>query len=428
MIIDAGTEPRVLRLGAIGLGRAFASMAPSLIEHPRVKLVAAVDPNEAARRHCARDFGASVYADAEALFTDTRIDAVYIATPHELHVPQTLRALESGKHVLLEKPMAMNLRDCQRLVDASERDGLRLVVGHSHGFDAPFREAARLIASGRFGPIRMVNALNYTNWIYRPRRPEELAPSSAGVALNQASHQIDVVRLLAGGVACAVRASAGAWDADRPTIGAYSALLQFEGSVCALLNYSGYDHFDSDEFNGWISELGRRKTPAHGAARRQLRETAAGRRSEVDLKAGVGYAGMVEAPEVDRVDLVAQWHQQFGLIIVSCERADLRIGARGITVYDGDGAHHLSVPPPASGGARAGVFDELYEAVLSGRPTLHSGRWAMANLEVCLAMIESARTRREVVLQHQCPAADQGAPLARWPADARPITELFTER
>ena len=266
------TEP-ILRLGAIGLGRAFASMAPSMIGHSLVRLVAAADPSPDARRNCARDFSARVYEDAEQLFADPGVDAVYIATPHELHLQHALRAFAAGKHVLVEKPMAMSLSDCQAMVDAARDSGHQLVVGHSHGFDRPFVQAACAIATGAYGQVRMVSALNYTNWIYRPRRREELAPDSAGVVLNQASHQVDIVRMLAGGLATSVRASTGAWDPARPTIGAYSALLQFDHGAFASLTYNGYDYFDSDEFNGWVGELGRAKAPdRQGASRRLLAE------------------------------------------------------------------------------------------------------------------------------------------------------------
>ena len=202
-----------------------------------------------------------------------------------------------------------------------------------------------MIASGAVGPVRMLTTLNFTTWIYRPRRPEELAAGSAGVVLNQASHQVDIVRLLAGGRATSVRASTGVWDAERPAIGAYSALLQFEDGVAASMTYSGYDHFDTDEFNGWIGELGRRKpSDAYGTARQRLMDSAANN-SEGAHKAGVGYAGMVDAPKADIVDLASQWHQQFGLVLVSCDRADLRISGTGITIYGDKGVTHSLVVP-----------------------------------------------------------------------------------
>ena len=75
----------------------------------------------------------------------------------------------------------------------------------------------------------MINAFYYTDFLYRPRRPEELDTRvGGGVLFNQASHQVDVVRYLAGGRARSVRALTGDWDASRPTEGAYAALMTFE--------------------------------------------------------------------------------------------------------------------------------------------------------------------------------------------------------
>ena len=93
---------------------------------------------------------------------------------------------------------------------------------------------------------------------------------------NQAAHQVDIVRLLAGGRVTSVRAVTGAWDATRPTEGAYAALLTFENGAFASLTYSGYGDFDSDEFQGWIGEMGQTKAPyavasAPAFARRRAR-------------------------------------------------------------------------------------------------------------------------------------------------------------
>ena len=96
---------------------------------------------------------------------------------------------------------------------------MHLVVGHSHSFDAPVRRLRALIASGEFGAVRMINAINYTDYLYRPRRPEELDTAQGGGAVfNQAAHQVDMVRLIGGGQVTSVRALTGAWDpvaADR---------------------------------------------------------------------------------------------------------------------------------------------------------------------------------------------------------------------
>ena len=394
-------KPQQLRLGAIGLGRAFRSMAPSLRAHPDVKLVAAADKNVSAVRNCARDFGARPFEDADALIRDPDIDAVYIATPHELHTPQALSAFEHGKHVIVEKPMALSLENCQTMVDAAERNQRYLVVGHSHGFDPPILHAARLVASGLLGAIRMVNAMNYTDWLYRPRRPEELVPDTAGVALNQASHQVDIIRLLAGGKATSVRAMCGAWDRSRPAIGAYAALIGFDNGAFASLCYSGYDYFNSDEFNGWIGELGRAKpVNAHGSARRALARQLADQ-TETSIKTDEGYASVGAPLPAQMFGVDGQKHPQFGVILASCDRGDVRTSAQGVTIFSADGRREIPVPAGRGGGPKAGVFDQLYDAAINGVAPLHSGRWGMANLEVCLAIVESWKSGKEIRLRHQ---------------------------
>ena len=121
------------------------------------------------------------------------------------------------------------------MIAAASEAGVRLIVGPSHGFDAPVALAAQLIAGGEFGAVRMVNALNYTDFLYRPRRPEELdTAKGGGVVFSQAAHQVDVVRRLVGAPATRVRAQVGAWDLARPADGAYTAMLSFEGGAVGL--------------------------------------------------------------------------------------------------------------------------------------------------------------------------------------------------
>jgi phthalate 4,5-cis-dihydrodiol dehydrogenase len=246
-----------LRLGVIGLGRAFTLMLPGLRAHPRYALVAAADPNEDNRRRFAAEFGAKVYETDQAMCRNGGVDAVYIATPHQWHAANTLVAAAAGKHVLVEKPMALSIADCHTMIEACRTAQVALVVGHSHSFDAPIRRAYEIIASGRVGAVKMLHALDYTDFLYRPRRPEELNPDAGGGAVfNQGSHQVDVARLLCGGKSSSVRAVTAAWDPARPVEAAYSALVTFESGAVASLTYSGFGHFDSDELMGWIGEGG----------------------------------------------------------------------------------------------------------------------------------------------------------------------------
>src|SRR6186713_2197409 len=179
-----------LRVGVAGLGRAFTLMLPTFRADPRVRLVAAADPLPAARAQFERDFGGRVYADVEALAADDGIDVVYVSTPHGLHAAHACAALARGRHVLVEKPMAVSLEDCTAMIDAARAAQRHLVVGHSHSFDSPYLHAHALATSGAFGAVRMLHATYFTDYMYRARRPEEMrTDDGGGVLFSQAAHQ-----------------------------------------------------------------------------------------------------------------------------------------------------------------------------------------------------------------------------------------------
>jgi len=383
---------RKLRIGVAGLGRAFAVMLPTFKADPRVSLVAAADTRAEARQRFAEEFSANAYTTVEELCVDPAVEVIYVATPHQWHAGHAALAAQHRKHLLIEKPMALTLQECAAIIDAARGAGVHLVVGHSHSFDAPVRHLRGLIDSGRYGNARMINAINYTDYLYRPRRPEELDTALGGGAIfNQAAHQIDIVRLLGGGRVASVRAATGAWDRTRPTEGAYAALLTFENGVFASLTYSGYGNFDSDEFQGWIGEMGQKKTPYAGPPRHRFDN----QQDEVAFKNARNYGGPDFRPSAGQ-DLA---HQNFGTLLVSCEHADLRALPNGVMVYQNGSAQLDPLPMPKI--PRVEVIDELYDAVVMGQPPLHDGAWAMATLEVLLAILQSSREKSDVRLNHQ---------------------------
>lgn len=384
-----------LALGVAGLGRAFTIMLPTLVRHPGVKLVAAADPRAEARGRFEADFGGRAHASVQALCADPAVEAVYVATPHEHHAAHAIAAMRAGKHVLVEKPMAISLAQAQSMVAVASATGRQLVVGPSHSFDAPIAATRSLVVGGAYGDVRMIHAAYYTDFLYRPRRPEELdTAQGGGVLFSQAAHQVDIVRLLAGGRATSVRAMAGAWDPSRATEGAYGALVAFEGGAFASLTYSGYAHYDSDEAFDGIGELGRPKPPdAYGAARRGIAALPT-ERAEADAKNARNYGGSGFRPADE-----APWHEHFGEIIVSCEGADLRPTPKGVWIYADTEKSFRSLDSPRV--PRAEVIDELCAAVASGRAGSHRGEWGLATLELCLAMLASARAGEEIPLRYQ---------------------------
>jgi len=379
---------RVLRLGVIALSRGFDLTRPTLLADPRVRVVAAADPRPDARAAFEAEFGAPSYEFAEQLCADPDVEVVYIASPHETHADLTRLAAESGKHILVEKPMALSLAECRTMTDAARAAKVQLLVGPSHGFDPPVAAAADLIASGEFGRPRMITATTFTDFLYRPRRPAELdTAQGGGVVFSQAAHQVDVVRRLAHAPVRSVRATTGRWDPARPTEGAYQAFLAFEGGASAVLTYSGYGRYDTDALMDWVGETGGAKDPeAYGVARRRL----AGAREE-QLKSARAYGAGDEAAGTPPVG-----HEHFGFVLVACEHGDLRLTATGVEAYGPTVRRTFDVPlDPAT---RHGVIDELWAAIVNRRRPTHSGAWGTENLAVCLAILRSAAEGREVAI------------------------------
>lgn len=380
----------VLGLGVVGLGRGFMLTLPALRAHPRIKLRGAFDVRSDAGEQFTRDFNAPSHVSLESLLADPLVDALYIASPHELHAEQTLAALEAGKHVLVEKPMAISLSDCAAMDAAARRFGKVLMIGPSHGFDAPVQCAAELVSSGRLGRIRMVTAFNFTDFVYRPRRPEELdSERGGGVIFSQAAHQIDVVRRLVGEPVQTVRAVTGNWDAMRRGDGAYSAMLLFNEGCVASLTYSGYGHFDSDELMGWISELGVPKDPArYGEARRTL--AALDPAGEAHAKLARTYG----ATQNSHGATPPLHHEHFGFVLVSGELGDLKLSPDSVTIYGNHIRETVAISPPRF--PRSEVIEALVSAVFGERPPIHDGRWGLETMACCKALVDSSREHRDI--------------------------------
>ncbi|HWP59974.1 MAG TPA: Gfo/Idh/MocA family oxidoreductase [Candidatus Acidoferrales bacterium] len=398
---ESGNRP-VLRFGIVGLGRAATSMLPSLVHHPQVKIAAAADLRKEALEKFKREFGAEVYGNAEDLFRSKSIDAVYIATPHQCHAEHVKMAAAYGKHAIVEKPMALTLEDCDSMIAAAERAGIKLLVGHTHSFDPPILKIREIVCGGELGKLGMIHTWRFTNFLYRPRRPEELDTSlGGGIIFNQVPHQVDMVRWIGGGLVRSVRSMTGIWDSSRPTEGAHVTYLEFVEGAAATIVYSAYDHFDSDQFTDWIGEGGeRRPTDRHGSARRALAQ-AKNSQEEAAMKASTGYGGTQQRRAAFARGEGERYHPHFGVTVVSCERGDLRPGPSGVIIYDDHGKREVPVPLGRAVPDKGRVIDEFYDAIVHEQPVYHSGRWGKATLEVCLAILKSARERREVFLSYQ---------------------------
>jgi phthalate 4,5-cis-dihydrodiol dehydrogenase len=385
-----------------GLGVASTQILPPISSLPYIKITAAADTRADALEKFRAVYGGEGFNSVEAMCDSPNVDAVYIATPNELHARHVIAAAERGKHVIVEKPMALSIAECEAMNEAAQKHGVKLLCGHTHSFDPPIRKIRGIVKSGELGKLCMIHSWNYNEFMYRPRMKHELA-TSRGVVLNQGPHHVDIARLIGGGMVRSVRAMTGIWDKARAHEGSYTCYLEFEDGTPATLVYSGYGFFDTAELFSWVGEGGQHREPETNLkVRRQLREVGSAEEEE-KLKEGMRFGGQREGA-YSHVWAGDRKQPFFGFTLVSCERGDIRQTPDGLFIYGETEKREVKLEAGRRG--REAEVEELYNAVVHNRPVFHDGRWGTATLEVCLAMLESAKERKEIFLSHQVPSPE----------------------
>ena len=385
-----------------GLGVASTQIMPPIAALPYVKITAAADTRGDALQKFRETYHGEAFTSVEAMCASDAIDAVYVATPNPLHAEHAIAAARHGKHVIVEKPMATSLAECDAMNEAAEKHGVKLLCGHTHSFDPPIRKVRAIVKSGELGKLCMINTWNYNEFMYRPRMRHELA-MSRGVVLNQGPHHVDVVRLIGGGMVRSVRAMTSVWDKAREWEGSYTCYLEFVDGTPATLVYSGYGFFDTAELFNGVGEGGQHRAPETNLdVRKKLREVRTAEEEE-ELKEGMRFGGQREG-EFSHVWKGERKQPFFGFTLVSCEKGDIRQTPDGLKIYGETEQREIDLPAGSRG--REAEVEELYNAVVHNRPVFHDGRWGAATLEVCLAMLESAEKRQEIFLSHQVPSPE----------------------
>ena len=187
-----------VRWGLIGCGDISRKrVAPALRDLENSEFVAVSRAQSGLAEAFAKEFGARQwYADWRALLADDELDAVYIATPVYLHAQQTVAAAEAGKHVLCEKPMALNVADCDRMMAACRLNQVKLGVAYYRHYYPVVQRIKEILASGEIGQpmIAQVNAFSYFD--VPPDHPRawflSQAQGGGGPMMDFGCHRIEV--------------------------------------------------------------------------------------------------------------------------------------------------------------------------------------------------------------------------------------------
>jgi phthalate 4,5-cis-dihydrodiol dehydrogenase len=379
-----------LGLGIAGAGIAALQVLPHLTAlGERIRLAALADVRRENMEFFCQRYGQPVpmYDSVEAMCALSEVDAVWIASPNALHAEHTILAARSGKHVICEKPMAVTLEQCAAMVDAVERHRIKFVQGHSKAYDTPIRKMAEILAGGELGRVIHIQTWNWNDWLLR------------ALVFRQGPHQADIVRFLGGGRVRSVRAVAARCEPGFPDCeGNYTAFLEFEDGAAATMVFDGYGYFDVAELTWGIGESGKKmKNPDSLVPRARPAGPVSAAEKYALVRSGNPYG---YGPGGGWDEASPRRNPFFGLTIVSCERGVLRQHPDGITIYGAQGRREVAVEPHRG---RSSELLVLHEAVTKDRPPLLDARWGMATTEVCLAILQSTRERREVRLSHQVP-------------------------
>ncbi|MBA2288013.1 MAG: Gfo/Idh/MocA family oxidoreductase [Ktedonobacteraceae bacterium] len=192
-----------VRVGIVGAGGiAYVHEAGYSELDDLCQIVAVCDINEAVARDRAAPYQARVYTDYKALIADADVDMVDVVVPHRWHYPVALAALEQGKHVLVEKPMAMTPEQALHLITTAQDRGVTFTVAENTPFVAAYVEVERLLRANALGDIRFVSTTIAGSEVARIKSGTSWvgSPENQGVLLDSGVHSFYLMRWLFGGV------------------------------------------------------------------------------------------------------------------------------------------------------------------------------------------------------------------------------------
>ena len=339
-----------VRFGLIGCGRVAPRHAQSLIQLSDTQLVAVADIREDRARRFSAEYGAQAYTDYDNMLARPDIDAVTVCVPSGLHAQVAIDVLQAGKHVLVEKPIALNLADADRMIATAREAGLTLGVVLQNRYNSPVQQVRTLVDQGRLGKLYLGSVC--VRW-YRPQSYYEdgwhgTLSMDGGALMNQSIHHLDALQWFMGPVASVYAYTATlAHTMESEDVGV--AVVRFRSG--ALATVEGSTLTWPQNLEGSVALFGKRGS----------------------VKIGGTALSRITLWKVDgELEREAE--------ILTGQRVD---------------------PPTVYGYSHREVIHDFARALLDGREPSTPGPEARKSLALVLAIYESARTGREVQLPHE---------------------------
>jgi predicted dehydrogenase len=339
-----------LRFGIIGCGRVAPRHAQSIKQIADAELIAAADVIETRAIHFQEEYGLKPYTDYKELLARDDIDVVNICTPSGMHADLGIEALEAGKHVIVEKPIALSTVDADRLIETSRRVNRKLCVILQNRYNPPMKDLYAAVHSGKIGRVLLGNAT--VRW-YRPQSYYEDGwhgtwVMDGGALMNQSIHHIDALQWIMGDVET-VFAFTGTLAHKMEAEDTGVVVLRFKNGALGSIEGSTVTY--PQNLEGSVTIFGERGS----------------------LKVG-GTA----------LNRKVMWKIQ----------GELEMESEIIT-------HDIVDPPSVYGNSHRHVIQDMIQAIREDRMPATHGTEGKRSLAVVEAIYESARTGRTVEVKHE---------------------------
>ncbi len=247
-----------MRAAVVGLGWWGRNVLGNLQDSERINVTHGVDPAHNSVAELANKHGIQLIDDFEEALRDSSIDAVILTSPNTLHETQVLQALKAGKQIFCEKPLTLSVDGAKRMLDATNKAGIVLGLGHERRWEPAMEEIFRIVASGEIGKILQVET-NFSHDLFNKLEPDNWrfnqTASPGGGFTARAIHLTDFMVSMFG---CATRvwASTASIAYAPPRIDTLAAHITFENGMAALVGTSistpFYGRFTVYGDQGWI--------------------------------------------------------------------------------------------------------------------------------------------------------------------------------
>ncbi len=223
-----------LGIGIIGagfMGKTYAETVTRMVDRARLVGVACGTRSQA----LAEEYGVSHFADVKELVRSHDIDAVLIATPHAAHAEQSIACAQAGKHILIEKPMAASVADCDQILEACKTNSVNSTIAFSQRTRTCNLKAKELLDSGRLGKIQHIRTTQTVPGGMSALPLWQMEEENLGTLFGHAIHNFDAVRWYTGEEISTIYAKCRSTDPSVTTEGTSDVLMSLESGTTAYL-------------------------------------------------------------------------------------------------------------------------------------------------------------------------------------------------